>query len=65
MAFSHRITKQRETFMVRVSNIFTWLWSGEETMMQKQLHPLIAERIERTPSFEWVFMPRHLRMYSN
>lgn len=65
MVYAHCITEQREALKVWVSNIFTWLWNGEETMMQKQVHPLIAERIQRTPSFEWVFMPRHLRMYSH
>ena len=65
MVHPRRISTQRQTISAWVSNTVTRLWYGEDTMMPSHMHPLIAARIKRTASFEWVPMPRHQRMYCN
>lgn len=64
MAHLLRNTAQRETISAWVSNAIAVLWNGQGTMMPHHLHPLIAERVKRTPSFQ-IAIPRHLRMYSH
>ena len=48
----------------KVSNSLSLLWRGQGAMMHKPAHPLVTERRNRTPSFEWVTQPRHQRIYA-
>jgi hypothetical protein len=65
MAQPHYETQKRKTISVWVSNIIALLWHGELAMVRPNAHPLIAERIKRTPAFQPLTMPRHLQMYCN
>lgn len=65
MAQLHHSTLQRKTISVWVSNVIAHLWHGEDAMVRPDRHPLIAERIKRTPAFQPIPVPRHLRMYCN
>lgn len=62
MAPFSRTTHQRKSIATQVSNMWDLLWNDERTMMPPHCHPLTAERIRRTPSFQMA-TPRHLRIY--